>query len=268
MNLNLSHLVNLNTEERTILRDNLLAFQSDINNILESNNNEVVLFGSVGEGSYYPRKGDIDFIVITHIKNIEAFFNDISDLHRTYRRSDNFNKYLEGCYISVNEDRVISGGIYIGTNETGWKTFEGSIFNEIDHAVIYESGLSLSGQFYFKTLFQYDLNTLKQELVETAKTHYALIARFNDWDFRLHLIHSGARTLSLLKEGQFRSKTQSLQWLESLEDFSPFENLILSLSEYRSKLSLDEKSALDCIGVKAVEDFIKVLYEKIIEVYS
>lgn len=268
MNLNLNHLYNLSDEEQAILRENILTFQSDINNILKSNNNEVILIGSVGEGSYYPGKGDIDFIVLTQLENIEVYFNDISDLHRTYRRSDNFNKYLEGCYLSVNRDKVISGGIYIGTNETGWKAFEGNIFNSIDHAVIFESGLSLSEEESFKQLFKYDMEALKAELVETAKNHFALITRFNDWDFRLHLIHSGARTLSLLEEEQFRSKTQALNWLGQLTAFKTYENLILSLSQYRSKLSIDEKSALDCIGVKETEGFIKVLYEKIIEVYS
>lgn len=264
----LTILNHLDTVQASRLENAITCFRSDLSEIFGPQLKDVILYGSVADGSYIPHKGDIDFIVLVDQLSVDAYFDSITDLHRTYRRSGEFIRYFEGCYVCIDTHTLTERGIYIGTNETGWKVFNEAILTQIDYASIYENGISLMANDAYKSYFVYDQPQLNQELVAMSKHHLEISRRFSDWDFRLHLLHTGARAYSKLKDNEFRSKSAALNWLGQQKGFQSYENLILSLSHYRSKLSLDEKSALDCIGSEITIDLIESLYQHILKEYD
>lgn len=259
-----NQLTNLSQTEQYQLLEDLNRFEADIASILKDVLLDFVYFGSLSDGTYVQGKGDIDFLVLSTEANLNQHFEAISDLHRQYRREDCYAKYLEGCYLSISPKNAITGGLYIGTNETGWKTFEGSIFTVVDHSHMRHTAMARYGRFDLEAMLSYDKSALRTALFEMAQHHLNLIERFNDWDFRLHLIHAGARTYAQLKEDQHLSKVAALDWLSLQEAFKTHDGLLQTLTQYRSKLSIDEKSALDCMGAQVILQLITKLYQAIL----
>lgn len=264
MPIKVNHLTYLSETDQNQLQDTLLGFELDILKIMESGELDFIYFGSLSEGTYVKGKGDIDFLVLTRDTQVIQYFDAISDLHRTYRRQEGFKKYLEGSYLQIDTTNQITGGIYIGTNETGWKTFVNSIFTVVDHAHILNTAMGRHDKFDLKAIFEYESEAYRVALLEMANHHLKISQRFNDWDFRLHLIHTGARSFAQLKDNINLPKMKALEWLSHQESFAAFSPLLQNLKPYRSKLSIDEKSALDCMELDQIEQLIAKLYQAIL----
>lgn len=240
-----------------IFTNMLNQFESDLCKIFKEPIRELIIHGSVVDGGFIKGKGDIDFLVLVAHEITEEMFETIKAYHRQLRTQEGLENQLEGCYLCVNEHgQFIQKGVYIGTGEKGWKQFEGDIFSSIDKAHIAEVHYEHKQSGLTKVNFSCEWEQVSLALKDQLKQNAEMLGMYDDWDFRLHLLHTTARCLYSLKHEAFVSKLKSLEWLETKIDFAEYRDYIHAVKHYKSKLSEAEKGELDQLGHEMLEKIV------------
>ncbi len=232
-------------------------FESELHKIFERPVKELIIHGSVVDGGFIKGKGDIDFIVFVEHEITEEMFNSLKDYHRQVRLQEGLEHQLEGCYLSVDaHGQFIQKGVYIGTGEKGWKCFDGDIFSVIDKSHISQLHYEHKKSGLTKTIFHDDWDQVVIALKDQLKQNVEMLGLYDDWDFRLHLLHTTARSMYSLAHNGFASKRKSLEWLETRAEFIDYHDYIHEIMKYKSKLSAIEKTELDKLGHEMLEKIV------------
>lgn len=239
-------------------------FEDALTGIFEDAIIDIVLHGSTVDGGFVEGKGDIDFLVILDRKSTEEEFEKVKNYHRQIRKTGELERQFEGCYLSLNKEKTaIESGLYIGTGEKGWKRFEGNIFSQMDMAHILENNYSFKDKNIINNIFSFHGDEVEDELKQQIITNLNSIDKYDDYEFKLHVLHTSARSLYTLKYRKFISKRQSLEWLENNPDFSKNKEFIGFIKKYKSPLTIDEKDEISKIGLDSLKELLEDILENI-----
>jgi predicted nucleotidyltransferase len=233
-------------------------FENVLTEILGDAIIDIVLYGSTVDGSFIKGKGDIDFLVILNRNVLDEEFEKIKNYHREIRKTDSLEKQIEGCYLTLNKERtIIENGLYIGTGEKGWKRFDGNIYSPMLMAHILEVHYSLKNTGVTESIFEYDWDNVEHELYQQLESNVDMVNKYEDYDFKLHILHTSARCLYTLRHKKFISKIGALEWLESNSGFSKYIKFIRLIKNYKSMLTDKEKNEIREFGFDGLEELIK-----------
>lgn len=237
-------------------------FSRAIKEILGNSIVDVILHGSTVDGGFIKGKGDIDFLVLVDKEITDQEYSLIKDYHRNIRKTNSLDKQLEGCYLTLNEEKnLITKGVYIGTGERGWKKFEGDIFSQMDKAHVLQTHYSLYDSHIIETIFTFKWANVEKELVEQLVGNFRNLNDYEDFDFKLHVLHTSARSLFSLEHKTFISKLRALEWLEKHPKFDRYKAYIQSVKHYKSTLSMQEEDELRRIGFEELHGILAIMNE-------
>lgn len=239
-------------------------FNIALKGILGDKIEDIIVHGSTIGGDFVPGKGDIDFIAILNQNVTDDEYNKIISYHHDSKLKADLESQLEGCYLVLcKENKIIHEGVYIGSTESGWKRFDGGILSSLDKALIKETSYSLNNKNYHQELFDFNWEDVKAEIKRNTDSTLELLIKITDLDFKLHALHTAARSFYTYHKEGFVSKIKALELLESEDDFRELHDFIKRVKQYKNMLSEDEKneiiklelSQIDRIVLKIKETF-------------
>lgn len=232
-------------------------FESDLEIILENSVIDIIIHGSTVGGGFIKGKGDVDFLVFTNSKISEAQKDKIFDYHRAIRVEKTLASQLEGCYYSIDqESKRVTGGVYIGSSEGGWKVINEIVNSKMNMAHIMSSYYSTRKSGVLNDIFDFTWEEIENELKEQSKYNLVLLNKYDDYSFKVYAIYAAARSLFTIEEKGFISKGASLDWILKKEKYMKYIELLNECSKLRNPLFDDEVNKINKEKFKKTSEFL------------
>lgn len=232
-------------------------FEINISKILNDNIIDVIIHGSTVDGGFVEGKGDIDFLVFTKSKISKQQREIIFDYHRSIRKEHILASQLEGCYYSVDEkNKKITGGIYLGTSERGWKKIDGIVHDKIIIAHIMSSYYSTQKSGILDDVFNFTWKQVECGLKEQSENSFTVLEKFDDYSLKLYLVYVAARSLYTIENKDFISKGQALKWIMKKDKYTKYSDLINECAKFRNPLTEEEIKGINKENFKNIKEFL------------
>ena len=231
-------------------------FALDLSGILENSIIDIIIHGSAVTGGFIKGKGDIDFLIFTNGKISDAQKEQIFRYHRNIRMKKTLASQLEGCYYSLDQERQVIGGIYLGTSERGWKEIDQIVHNKIGMAEILSNYYSTHKSGILDEIFKFTWEEVKNELKIQSKNNLSMIDEYDDYGFKVYAIYVSARSLYTMEKKDFISKGKSLKWILEKERYHKYQELIEECSKLRNPLTQDEINEINKDKFRNIKEFL------------
>jgi predicted nucleotidyltransferase len=195
------------------IRNTLDRFRRDLINIFENRLIDIVIYGSVIRGGFDSNTSDIDFLSIIHGELSLKDICDITELHKKYRKEDDWVSLLEGRYIGI-KDYTCINGYYVGTSKKGWKVMTEIGYGDLESAMILDSYESLMKIDLVNKLLHFTREGIVKEIRNQINDFIENDLLSNDKKYTNYTVITACRSLYTYLENGFISKVDVIPWMK------------------------------------------------------